>query len=211
MSSALSRGRDCGRGNDALQLGTHDCTRPECGGVRARTIAAATAAARAAASLVVASAKRQQRLPRERWRRWSYYVIYVFFSFRFCCFFQPIDRAVAARPRTTVPERCDPVVVAVYRFYSLRHNHNNNNILLMLCSSFVRSYPHPSPKTVMITTMIVLMIILLSYTIYDIYNNNILTLTIIKKIVSRRRLRKIANTLKYSIHQLSLYTIVILL
>lgn len=94
---------------------------------------------------------------------------------------------------------------------SLRHNHNNNNILLMLCSSFVRSYPHPSPKTVMITTMIVLMIILLSYTIYDIYNNNILTLTIIKNIVSRRRLRKIANTLKYSIHQLSLYTIVILL
>lgn len=119
MSSALSRGRDCGRGNDALQLGTHDCTRPECGGVRARTIAAATAAARAAASLVVASAKRRQRLPRERWRRWSYYVIYVFFSFR--CFFQPIDRAVAARPRPTVPERCDPVVVAVYRFYSLPH------------------------------------------------------------------------------------------
>jgi len=120
MSSALSRGRDCGRGNDALQLGTHDCTRPECGGVRARTIAAATAAACAAASLVVASAKRRQRLPRERWRRWSYYVIlYVFFSFRFCCFFQPIDRAVAARPRPTVTERCDPVVVVVYRFHSL--------------------------------------------------------------------------------------------
>jgi len=50
MSSALSRGRDCGRGNDALQLGTHDCARPECGGVRARTIAAAAAAAARAAA-----------------------------------------------------------------------------------------------------------------------------------------------------------------
>lgn len=60
MSSALSRGRDCGRGNDALRLETHDCARPECGGVRARTIAAA--AARAAASLVVASARRRRSL-----------------------------------------------------------------------------------------------------------------------------------------------------
>lgn len=110
MSSALSRGRDCGRGNDALRLGTHDCARPECGGVRARTIAAA--AARAAASLVVASARRRRRRPpRERCRRRSYLrcvhiyiIINVFFLVSFSLFFHnPSTAPPPHDPRRRLP------------------------------------------------------------------------------------------------------------